>query len=168
LNNQKTINVSFLCDNQLPEGHINIEGGGILYTPYEFFLPQKVIRLESFIVNELNQSFSKIISNDVFHFVSGSTKEKGVFFDVRYTIGNTDSIFTWDTQDEKKKKEGFRGVFINWKINIFIRGRSIKKLEFHSLPADRFKAQEGLESVFTQMAITAFVDFNKKLQLALE
>lgn len=163
-NKQELIYVSFLCDNKLNPDHFVNEDGIKVYTPYEFFTAKKVINLEGYIISDLNSSFSKIISNDVFRFTAGSQNRMGVFFDVRYTVGHTNSLYA-RVGDEK---EGFMGIYIEWTIEIVINKKPAHHFSLRTQPADSFQASQGLESVFTQMSITAFHDFNEKLQMILK
>lgn len=165
INKQELIYVSFICDNKLAPEHFVNEDGVKIYTPYEFFTAKKVINLEGYIVSELNNSFSKIISNDVFRFITGSQNRNGVFFDVRYTVGHTNGLYA-RVGDEMK--EGFMGIYIEWTIDILIKNKPVHNFRLLTQPADSFKASQGLESVFTQMSITAFHEFNEKLQMKLK
>jgi len=169
---RRVIYVSFKCENRLVQENLTgkeNEKEFTVFTPYKNFLPEYVNPLEDAIVLQLNQTFGKIISNDVFYFEKGDVLEKkAVFFEIVYTVSHTQTIYSYE--EEALSSQRFAGIVIGWKINIFINNSSYKKINFESLPAKHFTVPKGssVAVIFDYMAKTSFIELNDKLQAILK
>ncbi|TAG73926.1 MAG: hypothetical protein EAZ23_08080 [Oscillatoriales cyanobacterium] len=170
---KRELYVSFNLRNELDRDDItflNDEGSQFtLFSPYKNFLSENLDNLENLIVQQLNHSFSQIISNDVFFFIKGELANKRhVFFDISYVVKHTES--TYAKQGIIQLSQGFRGIAVDWNINISINQTSVRKIQFSSFPADSFSVDEGSSNkeIFDKMAETAFIDLNHRLQKELQ
>ncbi|WP_377478268.1 MAG: hypothetical protein P2A85_06905 [Microcoleus anatoxicus] len=170
---KRELYVSFNLTNELDRDDITFltdEGTQItLFSPYKNFLQENLANLEDIIIKQLNDCFTRIISNDVFFFVKGElVKKKHVFFEIVYVVRHTESTYT--REGVIKVSQGFRGIAVDWNINIFINQKSVRQIQFSSFPADIFYVNEGAsnKNIFDKMAETAFVDLNQRLQKELQ
>jgi len=170
---KREIYVSFECNNELPPVDVapikDNDGNEInLHSPYKNFQKENLEKLESAIVSELNNSFSKIISNDVFRFVKGqSSKKIYVFFEIHYTVEGTNTTFKYT---DKESNNCFLGIIVKWDFKVYLKRKMIKHLSFDSIPSNNFSVSQNatIKDVFDKMAFTAFVDLNNKLQSELK
>ncbi|XZO00266.1 MAG: hypothetical protein ACM65L_17235 [Microcoleus sp.] len=170
---KRELYVSFKLTNELDRDDLtffNDEDTQItLFSPYKNFLQENLANLEDIIIKQLNDCFTKIISNDVFFFIKGDlVNKKHVFFEISYVVRHTESTYT--RAGVIKVSQGFRGIAVDWDINIFINQKSVRKIQFSSFPADSFSVNEGAsnKNIFDKMAETAFVDLNRRLQKELQ
>lgn len=166
---KRELYVSFKCENQLSKlesgTQVEFPDGtqGTVLSPYENFLQQNLFYLESVIIEQLNYSFSKIISNYIFDFVRGEAINKNcVFFAIAYNVTETGSFY----KQEDINNQFFLGITVNWNIDVAVGGKIIRNINFPSFPAEKFTVQSGssIKMIFDEMAKTAFFDLNQRLQ----
>ena len=180
--------VSFAGDNQIPadieERLRRATGVSKLVSILPSFTPSMNQARETRILQEISESFSKIIPGDILQFSVGRGSPQDIAFTVGYEIEASGELYYPVSQEHvpEKSRDWYTGIGFDWDFGVRVHDeeRSTFKFSLKSEPAQLFNvgyARSASEStalvpvaVYGAMADSAFENFGAKLltQLAVK